>query len=131
MASQAFEAAMEQLNQDQAHLDSIRSEVSAIKEHVEKQNERLSELLAERRRKGQSGKAWQVLQQRIDMRQTTESDIISGIDKSAEAREVRAMMRKTMSDLKQGMNAAKADGKSELGAMLRDLDEASARLRSL
>ncbi|QAY62179.1 hypothetical protein ET495_01565 [Xylanimonas allomyrinae] len=41
------------------------------------------------RRKGEQGQDWQRLQQRIDLRQTTLADIVSGVDRSAEARRVR------------------------------------------
>lgn len=84
--------------------------------------------MEERRRKGESGKAWQILQQRIDMRQTAENDIISGIDKSPEARGVRAGMVKTMRKLKQAMEEARHDDNSELGAELCKMDELNERI---
>lgn len=84
-----------------------------------KENARISSQLENRRRKGESGKAWQILQQRIDKRQTTENDTISGIDKSPEAREVRPGMVKTMRKLKQAVEEARHDDNSELGAELR------------
>lgn len=77
------------------------------------------------------GKAWQILQQRIDMRQTTENDTISGIDKSPEAREVRAGMVKTMRKLKQAVEEARHDDNSELGAELREMDELNERLTKI
>ena len=49
------------------------------------------------------------------MRQTAENDIISGIDKSPEARGVRAGMVKAMRKLKQAMEEARHDGNGELG----------------
>ena len=93
-----------------------------------KENARISSQLENRRRKGESGKAWQILQQRIDKRQTTENDTISGIDKSPEAREVRAGMVKTMRKLKQAMEEARHDDNSELGAELRKMDELNERI---
>lgn len=93
-----------------------------------KENARISSQLENRRRKGESGKAWQILQQRIDKRQTTENDTISGIDKSPEAREVRAGMVKTMRKLKQAMEEARRDDNSELGAELRKMDELNERI---
>ena len=93
-----------------------------------KENARISSQLENRRRKGESGKAWQILQQRIDMRQTTENDNISGIDKSSEARGVRAGMAKTIGKLKQAMEEARHDDDSELGAELRKMDELNERL---
>ena len=81
-----------------------------------------------RRRKGESGKAWQILQQRIDKRQTTENNTISEIDKSPEVREVRAGMVKTMRKLKQAVEEARHDDNSELGAELREMDELNERI---
>lgn len=62
------------------------------------------------------------------MRQTTENDIISGIDKSPKAHEVRAGMVKTMKKLKQAMEEARHDDNSELGAELRKMDELTRRV---
>lgn len=95
---------------------------------TDKENARISSQLEDRRRKGESGKAWQILQQRIDMRQTTENDTISGIDTSPEAREVRAGMVKTMRKLKQAVEEARHDDNSELGAELRKMDELNERI---
>lgn len=80
-------------------LAEIRSRTAAI----EAQNRRDRELmdarrqsraerektLAKQRRDGELGRDWQVLQQRIDMNQTTLSDIFTGVDRSEEARAVR------------------------------------------
>ena len=62
------------------------------------------------------------------MRQTTENDTISGIDKSSEARGVRAGMAKTIGKLKQAMEESRHDDDSELGAELRKMDELNERL---
>ena len=62
------------------------------------------------------------------MRQTTENDNISGIDKSSEARGVRAGMVKTIGKLKQAMEEARHDDDSELGAELRKMDELNERI---
>ena len=98
---------------------------------TDKEDARISSQLEDRRRKGESGKAWQILQQRIDKRQTTENDTISGIDQSPEAREVRAGMVKTMRKLKQAMEEARHDDNSELGAELREMDELNERLTKI
>lgn len=128
MASQGFDDFMEQLRRANENIAKARAEVAEIKKETDKENTRISSQLEERRRKGESGKAWQILQQRIDMRQTTENDIISGIDKSPEAREVRAGMVKTMRKLKQAMEEARHDDNSELGAELRKMDELNERI---
>lgn len=62
------------------------------------------------------------------MRQTTENDIVSGIGKSPEAREVRAGMVKTLRKLKQAMEETRHDDNSELGAELRKMDELIERI---
>lgn len=128
MASQGFDDFMEQLRRANENIAKARAEVAEIKKETDKENARISSQLEECRRKGESGKAWQILQQRIDMRQTTENDIISGIDKSPEAREVRAGMVKTMRKLKQAMEEARHDDNSELGAELRKMDELNERI---
>ena len=128
MASQGFDDFMEQLRRANENIAKARAVVAEIKKETDKENARISSQLEERRREGESGKAWQILQQRIDMRQTTENDIISGIDKSPEAREVRAGMVKTMRKLKQAMEEARHDDNSELGAELRKMDELNERI---
>ena len=80
-----------------------------------KENARISSQLENRRRKGESGKAWQILQQRIDMRQAAENDTISVIDKSPEARGARAGVVKAMRKLRQAMGEARHGGDSESG----------------
>ncbi|KAB7788992.1 hypothetical protein [Bifidobacterium leontopitheci] len=122
MSSASFEAFMEHLRQANDSVSKMRTEVAQIKDEVEKDNERISSQLEERRRSGKSGKAWQILQQRIDMKQTTEDDIMSGVDKSPEAREVRTVMVKNMKALKREMELARQDEHSELGEELRRMD---------
>ena len=50
--------------------------------------------LADKRRDGDYGRDWQVLQQRVDMNRTTLEDILSGVDKSNEARAVRTIIER-------------------------------------
>jgi len=47
-----------------------------------------------RRRNGDMGRDWQVLQQRIDLNQTTFADILNGVDTSSEARAVRLVIQR-------------------------------------
>ncbi len=49
---------------------------------------------AAKRRNGDEGRDWQVLQQRIDMNKTTMSDILTGVDVTEEARRVRAHIQR-------------------------------------
>lgn len=64
---------------------------------------------AEDRRAGKQGRAWQVLQQRIDMGQTCERDIIMGLDTSAEAREVRAQAAKALDAMRTAVSELPED----------------------
>jgi hypothetical protein len=50
------------------------------------------EQFAEERREGKHGRDWQVLQQRIDLKQTTVVDVFSGVDLSEEAQRVRKVL---------------------------------------
>lgn len=50
--------------------------------------------LEKERRAGLHGRDWQVLQERIDMKRTTESDVLSGLDHSPEAEAVRRQAEK-------------------------------------
>lgn len=50
------------------------------------------EKLSEERREGKHGRDWQVLQQRIDIKQTTFTDVISGVDTSEEAKRIRQVL---------------------------------------
>jgi hypothetical protein len=55
-----------------------------------------TERISGERRTGEHGQSWQVLQQRIDVRQTTEADIYAGIDLTPEAQEVRALLKQNL-----------------------------------
>jgi len=56
--------------------------------------------IAEARRKGEEGRNWQILQQRIDLRETTLDDIVGGLDLSDEAEAVRKEMSAALPDLR-------------------------------
>jgi hypothetical protein len=70
----------------------IRETTAETKAEAERDREQYAEAregLEKERRDGVHGSDWKVLQQRIDMKRTTESDIVNGIDHSQEARAVR------------------------------------------
>jgi hypothetical protein len=70
----------------------IRATTKATQEEAAKDREQYAEAregVEKERRDGVHGSDWKVLQQRIDMKRTTESDIVNGIDHSEEARSVR------------------------------------------
>ena len=131
-ASEGFTRFMEQLRQANDQLGRLNADIDRIHDEVRKANEKASGELERKRRSGELGRAWQVLQQRIDMRQTTERDIYSGVDKSNEAREVRALMAENARKLKQGMRkAADDDPDGDIAQGMRRLDEVRSRLDEL
>lgn len=109
MTDTGFDAFMQSMSDFSDQLDKARADFERTKARIDAQIADESESLAERRRKGECGADWRVLQQRIDMRQTTERDIISGIDKSKEARAVRAQMTRAMSRLSQQIERDDSD----------------------
>ncbi|ETY72286.1 hypothetical protein [Bifidobacterium moukalabense] len=124
-------------------LDEISTRRKAMQSKLAREKHRVDELVAERRkrieerrRKGDNGRAWQVLQQRIDMGETCESDIFSGIDKSPEAREVRGYtsklagyMRDYVEDADDQDNEA-AQGRVKLDEQMKHLHELESRLNA-
>ncbi|WP_010205903.1 hypothetical protein [Salinibacterium sp. PAMC 21357] len=77
----------------------IRATTRETQERAKREREESEEAsgdIESERRNGDHGKAWQVLQSRIDMSQTTVSDIISGVDHSTEAREVRKQIGQSL-----------------------------------
>lgn len=82
-----------------AQADEFAARTRAAAEQVRAQGEkrrvereRHDNDVAAARRRGEQGRDWQVLQQRIDMKRTTFTDIAFGMDHSAEARAVRKLM---------------------------------------
>ncbi|MBX3094146.1 MAG: hypothetical protein KF680_06345 [Cryobacterium sp.] len=88
----------------------------AARERAENAEER--EGLEAERRDGEHGRDWQVLQERIDLKKTTQADILNGVDTSPEAQSVRRVV---------GTNLAKA--KSEVPDILDDSKAEFAELR--
>lgn len=103
MASETFENFMAEMAQHQQKLDRLKREVHTFKEKTTKRLADSQKQRSEDRRSGKMGPDWQVLQGRIDMRKTTESDIFSGVDKSPEARRVRESMVKGVNKLDQAV----------------------------
>ena len=86
------EEAIAQLREATKKVAAQTSELRESREARERERAVAAKAAAEARRRGDSGKDWQVLQQRIDLGQTTEFDIIQGFDLSPEARAVRKQM---------------------------------------
>jgi hypothetical protein len=70
--------------------------VAASREQDKQQRLKDGDVLATARRAGEHGRDWQVLQQRMDLGQTTLDDILSGVDLSEEAKAVRAEVQKLL-----------------------------------
>lgn len=94
MEDAQFEAFMRQLDQLSARRKTMQTKLAERKRQIAEKNAKQREDIERRRRNGEDGRAWQVLQQRIDMGKTCERDILCGIDKSPEAREVRGYISK-------------------------------------
>lgn len=100
MGYDAFMASMEELR---LQLESDREDMAQAKAQAQRALAKVNEEQATKRRSGELGHAWQVLQQRIDMKQTCENDIFGGIDKSPEAREVRQTLAENVMKFKRSM----------------------------
>lgn len=94
MEDAQFEAFMRQLDQLSTRRKTMQTRLAERKRQIAEKNAKQREDIERRRRNGEDGRAWQVLQQRIDMGKTCEQDILCGIDKSPEAREVRGYISK-------------------------------------
>lgn len=84
--------------------------------------------LAAKRRAGELGRDWQVLQQRIDMNQTTQDDILNGVDLSAEAKAVRLQIQRDVIPRARAQ-FADAMNSEELATHLDDLHRAQDDLK--
>lgn len=82
------------------------------------------------RRAGEHGRDWQVLQQRIDLRETTQSDILNGLDHSAEARAVRQVAGEGLARLRTAYRTAVSEPDEQLQEQLDELATARAGLDS-
>lgn len=85
-----FEDALAQMNEAMAKIESTIGEEEARFAVEAKEYEEPLAKIAEARRRGEAGRNWQVLQQRIDLNETTMEAIMSGADESEEAAVARA-----------------------------------------
>lgn len=79
------------------------------------------------RRDGDFGRNWQILQQRIDTNRTTMDDILSGVDKSDEARAVRMQIQEDILP-KLNQQFAEATGGEDLEKEVAKMKQAQAEL---
>jgi hypothetical protein len=111
-----------------AGLERERAEIAAERAaDRERDRERVSEV-ADARRRGEHGRDWQVLQQRIDLRETTDSDILNGLDHSTEARAVREVMARHFAEVRSAYGELMEDPSRELADDLGELATARAAL---
>lgn len=87
------------------------------------------EKLAAAARRGERGPAWQRIQQRIDLGQTSLDDVFRGEDTSADARSLQDQSRRTLAALGEGMSEAAAtdpealDPAAEAAEILEEMQE--------
>ena len=91
--------AIAQLQVATAQLDARTRAMAAAREQREAARRDEAVKTAEARRRGEHGRDWQILQQRIDLGQTSEFAVLQGLDLSTEARAVRTAMGKTLGEL--------------------------------
>ncbi|GIG27310.1 hypothetical protein [Cellulomonas denverensis] len=125
----------EDINEALAQMREFTAELQAQnqrdREAFDRRDRTADEQAAEARRRGESGPAWQRIQQRIDLRQTTLEDVMGGIDQSPEARQVRATLsqelgrvdRSTLVDDEELQEQIAVTQQAQ-AAMMRALDEA-------
>lgn len=100
MTDVTFEEFMKNGNALLKDIAEKRKEIDEKGAQVEAMRVKQSERLAVQRRNGECGRAWQVLQQRIDLGETTERDVYSGVDDSPEAQQARKDIQAHIDELK-------------------------------
>jgi len=124
---------------EQARADAraLIEEITATRADLRRRTEAKADADAERRatieearRSGGHGRDWQVLQQRIDLRETTQSDILNGLDHSTEARAVREVAGEGLARLRTAYRTAVSEPDEHLREQLGALAAARAGLGS-
>lgn len=95
-----IEAGLAQMREAMGEIDAMTKEGEAQFAAERASLDDAMEGLAEERRAGRAGHDWQVLQQRIDLRETTLDDIVGGLDQSDEAVAVRKEMSASLPGLR-------------------------------
>lgn len=119
-------------------MEEIRSFIGTLRQDTDEARQRVEALksarrsqageLAEARRSGLHGRDWQVLQQRIDMRQTTAEDIFNGLDHSAEARRVRQTLSGNLTRVREEYEGLANQPDGPLSEVLADLQRTQQNL---
>lgn len=81
---------------------------AARKEREEAVQKTLAEI-AEQRRRGEHGRDWQLLQQRIDLGQTSEFGIAQGLDMSPEAHAAREQAGRALGEVVKQQHATESE----------------------
>jgi len=89
MRDDDFASVLEEIRAATAEMRETTRETEEETAAERAENAEKREGLDKERRDGVHGRDWAALQQRIDMKRTTEADIFSGVDHSDEARAVR------------------------------------------
>jgi hypothetical protein len=95
-----FEAGLAEMREAMAEIDEMTKEGEAEFAAQRPALDDAMKVLEEERRSGAAGRDWQVLQQRIDLKETTLDDIVGGLDLSDEAVAVRKEMSAALPDLR-------------------------------
>lgn len=119
---------LEQVRHLKAEVDAATAQQRHLREEERAARADQEDALATRRRNGELGRDWQVLQQRIDMNRTTLDDVLTGVDTSAEARAVRKTLQQEAIPRARAEFAA-AMKSEEAAGHLDDLRDAQAQLQ--
>jgi DNA-binding transcriptional MerR regulator len=128
MTDSTFESDLADIRRFIEELGAERAEIQRQTAEARQARATEEEELAEKRRAGELGRDWQVLQQRIDMRTTTVDDIVNGLDHSPEARAVRAMAGTNLAAVRDAYAAQVNDPNGPLSDAVGRLEEAQRRL---
>ncbi|AYF97748.1 hypothetical protein [Protaetiibacter intestinalis] len=135
-----LEATLAEMNAAMAEIDAWTKEGEAAFAAERAGLDKALAEVEEARRSGSEGRDWQVLQQRIDMRETTLDDIVGGIDQSDEAVAVRAKMSAAIPELRQNyadvlddpeQSPERAEAEAARAELQKSLEEFDELLRDL
>jgi hypothetical protein len=120
--SAAVEDVLRDIDQMNAIAEGIRARTAGVRKELDKVNRGVEQ----QRREGKLGPEWRILQQRIDLNQTTFHDIMTGMDRSREARAVRERISDGLPAVKAAFDQAVREDSggayAELQTALDDLD---------
>ncbi|MDR1441545.1 MAG: hypothetical protein LBJ02_04025 [Bifidobacteriaceae bacterium] len=98
--------ALAQVRESIDWLKTVSSTLRAEADELRKELDKRREQDADQRRRGEQGPEWKILQQRIDLNQTTYIDIMTGLDQSREAKRVREYISQGLPKVKAAFDRA-------------------------